>query len=77
MSDQNVAVKVREKLNANLLPSVDPIKSFVGHWDGGDCAACDAPILSHQTGCQIEMADGTRFALHLGCHALLVAERHR
>jgi hypothetical protein len=77
MPERRFAAKVRDKLSAKLLPTSEPVRSFVGYWDGGACAGCDTPIRSHQTTCQIEMEDGSRFELHLGCHALWLAERHR
>ena len=77
MHERRVPDKVRDKLSAKLLPEGEPVRSFVGHWDGGACTACDSPIRSHQTACQIEMADSSRFELHLGCYALWLAERLR
>jgi hypothetical protein len=39
--------------------------------------ACDAPILPNQIAYDLEMADGAKVPMHMGCHGLWVDERIR
>jgi DNA-binding response OmpR family regulator len=68
---------VRDKLTANELPRGVPVKTWVGFGQHQPCRACDEMILPAQTQYEVEMPDGERLSMHLGCHGLWVGELHR
>ena len=77
MPDLSLADKIRNKLDSHLLPTEEPWKTWAGYGQGMPCAGCDTPILKAQVEYELIMEDETRFRLHIGCHGLWVAERHR
>ena len=72
-----IADKVRSKLLRGILPRDEPVKVYGGHGRGEPCMACDSPIQSAQIVYELEMPDGARIEMHLGCHGLWLAERIR
>jgi hypothetical protein len=69
--------KVRDKMDAGILPREARRKMFAGFGTGEPCAACDVPILPAQVECEFEAADGRTCRFHLGCAGLWEAERRR
>ena len=68
--------KIKSKIDAGVLPTECPEKTFAGYGTDAPCSACDEPILRTQVEwtVQTEDASGTvdhRF--HIGCHGLWVA----
>jgi hypothetical protein len=58
--------KIRDKLDAGLLPREAPTTMREGHGHGSRCDGCDGLIHPAQVAC--EMASGDRvYRLHLGC----------
>ena len=71
--------KVRDKLDAGVLPHDDPLKLWAGGIGSGKpCTACEKPILPSQTEYEIEYYDDRpAIRLHVGCHTVWEAERKR
>jgi len=70
--------KIKDKMDAGLLPRNAPTKMFVGFGQREPCAGCETPILSAQVEYRFDdSADGRTLRLHLGCAALWEAERRR
>jgi hypothetical protein len=77
MPDLRLGDKVRSKLLSGALPRGEPVKTWAGYGRGEPCMACDAPILPAQVAYEMDMADGSKVPMHMGCHGLWVAERTR
>lgn len=69
--------KIRDKMDAGILPREKPTKMYAGFGNGEPCAGCDTPILPAQVEYEFEAADGSPIRLHLGCAGLWEAERRR
>jgi hypothetical protein len=70
-------LKIRRKVESGALPVDMPAKTYAGFGTGGPCAGCEEPITKAQAEYELEMADGRKFLMHLGCAGLLEAERRR
>jgi hypothetical protein len=77
MPDGSLTDKVCSKLLTGALPRVDPTRVYAGYGRGEPCMACDAPVLTDQIVYEVEMPDGVKLPMHLGCHGLWVVERIR
>jgi hypothetical protein len=73
----DAANKVRDKMDAGILPRDAPRKMYAGFGTGEPCVACDMPILPAQVEYEFEAADRRTFRFHLGCAGLWEAERRR
>jgi hypothetical protein len=71
--------RVLEKIDAGMLPTVRPPKTWVGYGRRGICSICDDPILPAQIEYAFEEPTGAvTLQFHLGCHGLWdSACRHR
>jgi hypothetical protein len=69
--------KIREKMDAGVLPRDAPPKMYAGYGKGEPCAGCETPILPAQVEYEFEAGDGRTIRFHLGCAGLWEAERRR
>jgi hypothetical protein len=75
-----LAVQIRDKLDASLLPRVLPKMMWTGYGHENPCAGCGDPVRPTQIGYEFEMipqdSDGVvRF--HIGCLGMWLAELRR
>lgn len=69
--------KIRAKVEDGRLPLEPPAQTWAENGTQGKCDGCDERILASQVQYEFVLADGRTFRLHLGCGALLEAERRR
>jgi hypothetical protein len=68
--------KIRDKLDAGLLPREAPATMTEGLGHGSRCDGCDGPIHSAQIECEMTYGDRA-YRLHLGCAGVWDAECRR
>jgi hypothetical protein len=69
--------KIREKMDAGLLPHDAPSKMYGGFGKRELCSGCETPILPTRFEYEFDSDDGRKFRFHLGCAGLWEAERWR
>lgn len=69
--------KIRAKVEDGRLPIERPARMWAENGTQGKCDGCDERISTSQVHYEFVLTDGRTFQLHLGCAALLEAERRR
>jgi hypothetical protein len=81
MPDEKVSLadRITAKLDAGLLPRVQPEKMGTGYGHGNSCAGCGEPIHPAQVEYEfrIEGDPADVFRLHIGCLGMWLAELRR
>jgi hypothetical protein len=63
-----IAIAIRRKMAAGVLPNEAPQKMWVGLGTGALCEACDQPITDIE--CEIDLREGRTVRLHPRCHTV-------
>ena len=74
----SLADALREKVDAGMLPLLDPIRLWVGCGRGYPCAVCEEAVRKSQTEYEPQYDDGLPpILMHAGCRGVWEAERQR
>ena len=63
-------VLIPDKLARGLLPTVKPLKTWVGHGNGRPCDGCGQPVTAPDWEYELEFADERIVRLHKNCFAV-------
>ena len=80
LPDIALQMRVRERIEAGLLPVMLAKHIFAGYGEGNLCLACDQPITPKQIEYEVDQDfNGAhyRLRLHLGCHVFWQLECHK
>jgi hypothetical protein len=75
----SLAARIRDKIDAGLLPRRAPKKMRAGYGQGNPCHGCDAPILPAQAEYEARIDPDSEhpFRFHTGCLGIWLGELHR
>ncbi len=65
--------RIQAKLQFGLLPSADPVKTWLGQGSGAYCDGCDVRLLAGQAEVELSFADGEALRLHETCAEIWLA----
>jgi hypothetical protein len=74
---RRLAIHIRDKLDAGVLPRVPAEKMWTGYGQGTACDGCDQPILPAQVEYESLEDSGDVVRLHIGCLGVCLAELRR